>query len=319
MKHGMKITLLLLIFFMISQFFGLFVISYDMQKIVDTTTNTTITTLSETAIGERPQIEGVETIIFLSTAILFGTLIILILARFRKKNLWKLWYFIAIFMTISITLGVFVKNPIIYIFALIIALLKIYKPNFYIHNFSEILVYSGIAFLIVPLLNVLYASVLLFIISLYDAFAVWQSKHMIKLAVFQRDSNVFAGLHMKYDRNKEQEKIQENKKEIKPIKTNKYTHMKKSSSKTRTTSAVLGGGDIAFPLVFAGVFLTYLFSEGYSKTVSYILTTPIVLTTTISLALLLMYGKKDKFYPAMPFISAGCFLGLGISYILTLI
>jgi hypothetical protein len=36
------------------------------------------------------------------------------------------------------------------------------------------------------------------------------------------------------------------------------------------------------------------------------------------LALLLLFVKagKDKFYPAMPFISAGCFAGLGIVWAL---
>ena len=41
----------------------------------------------------------------------------------------------------------------------------------------------------------------------------------------------------------------------------------------------------------------------------------VVLFTTLALALLLIYSKKDKFYPAMPFIAVGCFVG----YLVTLI
>jgi len=34
------------------------------------------------------------------------------------------------------------------------------------------------------------------------------------------------------------------------------------------------------------------------------------------LFILLTKGEKNKFYPAMPFISAGCFVGYGITKIL---
>ena len=75
--------------------------------------------------------------------------------------------------------------------------------------------------------------------------------------------------------------------------------MKKRLVKVR--SAVLGGGDVAFPLLFSGVVM--------KTTGSYVFPLIITLTTAIALGLLLTYSEKGKFYPAMPFISAGCFVG----------
>ena len=36
----------------------------------------------------------------------------------------------------------------------------------------------------------------------------------------------------------------------------------------------------------------------------------------IALFLLLYFGKKDRFYPAMPFITAGCLAGYGLTFLL---
>jgi len=35
--------------------------------------------------------------------------------------------------------------------------------------------------------------------------------------------------------------------------------------------------------------------------------------TTLALFSLFMYAKKNKFYPAMPFLTAGCFIGFLIA------
>jgi hypothetical protein len=68
-------------------------------------------------------------------------------------------------------------------------------------------------------------------------------------------------------------------------------------------SAILGGGDIGFPLLFAGVLMK---SYGFMQ----VLIVPVV--ASIGLFLLLYFAKKDRFYPAMPFLSAACFAGYGL-------
>ena len=117
-----------------------------------------------------------------------------------------------------------------------------------------------------PVLSVSTVFILLILISIYDMIAVWKTKHMVKLAKFQTKMKVFAGLLVPYGKK----------------------------------MAILGGGDIGFTLLFAGV---VLLSTGWIDALI------IVLSVSIALGLLLFLSKKDRFYPAMPYLTVGCFIG----------
>ena len=78
--------------------------------------------------------------------------------------------------------------------------------------------------------------------------------------------------------------------------------------KEKVRTAILGGGDIAFPLLFSGVIL--------KTTANYLNPLIITIFAAIALLLLLMKGEKDKFYPAMPFLSLGCFIGYAVVLLL---
>jgi len=103
--------------------------------------------------------------------------------------------------------------------------------------------------------------------------AVWKTKHMISMAKFQAKAKIFAGFLVPYGKNK---------------------------------TAVLGGGDIGFPLLFSGVILK---SSGFLEA------SLVVTAVTISLALLFFFGSKNKFYPAMPYLTAGCFFGYLLTFL----
>jgi len=128
------------------------------------------------------------------------------------------------------------------------------------------------------------------------SFAAWRSKHMIKLAKFQAKSNMFAGLFIPYKKGK-----------VVSLRKKGSKKGKSKTQKVQTQVAVLGGGDIGFPLLCAGVILK-TFGLGYALIIP-----PIA---TLSLAGLFLYSRKGKFYPAMPVLSAGCFVGIGIVYLL---
>ncbi len=130
-------------------------------------------------------------------------------------------------------------------------------------------------------------------------YAVWKSKHMIKLATLQTKSKVFAGLLIPYQR-------------IKKPKGN--IKLKKVNIKT----AVLGGGDIGFPLIFAGLAMQDLMIQN-TQTIGFLKALIIPVFTTIALGLLLTKGKKDRFYPAMPYLTAGCIAGYLILLLINLI
>jgi len=305
MKHTALITVFLISIFIVTQLVGLGLLNYDIKEVgFNESTNETFLVHSPQTDEIRPQTEGVGSFIFLAFGILIGTIIVLLLVKFEKPNVWKIWFFLAVWITISIALQVLVAAWIAMVVALALALLKVWKPNVFLHNITEVLMYSGIAVLLVPIFDVKWMIMLLIAISIYDVIAVWHSKHMVKMAQFQAKSKVFAGLLIPYKR-----------KEKKLI--SKFSHKaklggekkKRGEKEKSVTNAILGGGDVAFPLLFAGVVMEKMIMEGVPKLAAFSQSLIITLTTAIALTLLFVFAKKDKFYPAMPFVTAGCLVG----------
>jgi len=273
MKHTLEVTIILLVLFLAAQLIGLFVT----QKYLDKNLPYNV---------ERPKFEEKTSFIQIFLIIIIATAMVFILTRFKAFGLWRIWFFLGVCFTLVISLTIiaeffglsrFVSERLALVVALILAALKIFKPNVYIHNFTELFIYGGLAAVFVPIMNLFSISILLVLISIYDAIAVWKTKHMIKLAKFQSKLKLFIGLLIPYG---------------------------------KKTKAILGGGDIGFPLLFAGVVL---------KQFGFIKALIIPFFVGLSLLFLLMIGKKDRFYPAMPFLSAGCFLGYGIVLLVNLI
>jgi len=211
-----------------------------------------------------------------------------LLIKFKKTFLWKVWFFLAVIVTLSIALSAFINSYVAFILSVLLAGYKIFKPNVIIHNLTEVFIYGGLAAIFVPIMNLFAVFILLLLISVYDFIAVFKIKHMVTMAKFQTKSKVFAGLLIPYKMGKEK-KIKKGVKVKRIVKT-----------------AILGGGDIGFPLLFAGVVMKGLIVEG---SLGFLKALIVPLCASIALYLLFVKSKKDKFYPAMPFISAGCFIG----------
>lgn len=307
MKYNVKITLFLVILFLLSQIVGLIFINNDIE-IVKVSEGPDIVIHPETAIGPRPdvEVESGESVFLVLTGVFIGTMLLLLIIKFAKVNYWKLMFFIAVLTTMTISLGVFFEPLSAFIIALALTLIKIFRPTTIIHNITELLIYSGIAVLFVPLFNLFWIVVLLLIISAYDAFAVWQSRHMVKLAKFQTGSGLFAGLMVNFEKEpparKKTKKTKKPKKLARTAKTQTVTRVKE------VRQAILGGGDIAFPLIFAGVVMESLIPT-IGKEMAFLKTLIIPIVLSIVLVLMLMKGKQDRFYPAMPFLTAGCLIG----------
>ncbi len=289
MKHSTVITILLIGLFLAAQIVGLFVLkSYiDVPKTAETGNLTWEELPNIAGISfERPQIRESISFVYIIAAVIIGTLLVLLLIRFKTMMLWKLWYLLAVGITLTLSFGAFMSSTAASIVAFFVAITKTFRNNIIIHNLSELFIYAGLAVIFVPVLNVKAMLILLLLISLYDMYAVWKSGHMIKMAKAQAKSGIFAGLLLPYRM---------------PKLARGMTRASKTKMKrVKIRTAVLGGGDIGFPLLFAGVILkTYGFWQA-------MLVTPF---TALALLLLLLLGKKEKFYPAMPFISLGCLAG----------
>ena len=127
---------------------------------------------------------------------------------------------------------------------------------------------------------------------------------MIKLEKFQSKSEVFAGLAIPYESGKSQAK------EKHAVKAGKAEH--------RKSMAILGGGDIGFTLIFAGVVMKGLMLKE-AVFIGFLKTLIIPVFVTLALLVLLFKGEHGKFYPAMPVLSLGCFVGYFIVLLVSLV
>ncbi len=338
MKHTKKIIFVLLAMFFVTQLIGLAVISQyspEIKQATDEQGNIINITTYNLPYGADPpeDINPVNTLISIIIAIAIAVIFMLILMRYKVELFLRTWFFIVVAFALAITIYAFInKIPYAQLIALIIAIplaaLKLFKRNIIVHNATELLIYPGIAAIFVPLLpdkngwlvnklsfifpkiteityiNIVFSVwpvvILLILISIYDIYAVWHAGFMQKMAQYQiKRLKFFTGFFVPYLGKKERMQIQQAKKEA------KLEGLK--NKKIKVNVAILGGGDVVFPIILAGVVLNAL---GIMQALI------INIGATLALAFLFYISKKGKFYPAMPFISAGCLIALGLALLL---
>lgn len=307
MKHNTKITMILIAMFLITQLIGLFVVHFYNSG-------------NELPYGmEPPEDINPQTSIFsILFAFALAITLFFVLTRIKAEKFIRVWFFVVTAIAIGLTINAFIlflfKNPpnpyesisfLVLIIAIPLAYFKIFKRNLLVHNFTELLIYPGIASVFIPLLNILGIIILLLAISLYDIWAVWHSKFMQNMAKYQINKlKFFTGFFVPYAGKKARQKIRllkdkyKNKKDLEK-------HLKKA--KIKINLAILGGGDIIFPIITAGIFYKY---AG--------LIPALIITASATLGLLFLFilARKGKFYPAMPFLTIAMYLGMMISWIL---
>lgn len=285
MKHNVKTTSILLGLFFVAQIIGLFVIQNYID--VDAAREGELVFKELPFDLERPPIEQSTSFLYIIAAILVGTCLVLLLIKFNKTTLWKVWYGLAVVICLTISLAAFVPAISAIAVSVVVAFYKVRRNNPIIHNLTELFIYGGLAAIFVPVINVVSAIFLLLAISVYDYIAVNKVKHMVTMAKFQTKAKVFAGLMVGG---------------VKPGKK-----LKKLPAPQAGRVAILGGGDIGFTLLFSGVIFKGLILS--SPGTAFLKTLLIPVFATLFLGALLFLGKKGKFYPAMPAITAGCLLG----------
>ena len=292
MKHKLIIILILLGMFLVTQFIGLYVVNhYSDNKL---------------PYGMEPPEDINPVSVFPSIIIAFIIAIVLffLLTKFKIEFILKLWFFTVIVLALGLSINSFLpKEQYVPLMSLIIALpfalIKIFNRNIFVHNATELLIYPGIAAVFVPLLNIWTMIILLILISVYDMWAVWHSGIMQKMAKYQINTlKIFSGFFIPYLSKKDREKIK--------MLKQKYKKLELSKKKIKINIAILGGGDVIFPIISAGVML---------KTLGVWPAIFVILGAVLGLSYLLFFSEKKKFYPAMPFITTGIFLGMLVSFI----
>jgi presenilin-like A22 family membrane protease len=313
MKHNIRVTLLLLAMFLFTQLIGLSVInaySPKQEKVFNVTSGAVenVTVVPELPYGmQPPEMKPQDAFWSIVISMVIAILLIFFLMKRKVFLLLKWWFFSVVLMAIAIVFyaplskflypGMEVQFLAL-ILALPLAFYKVFQRNILIHNASELLIYPGIATIFVPLLNIWWTIALLIGIALYDIYAVWHSGFMQKMAKFQiQQLRVFTGFFVPYIAKKDRVKIAK----MKALARKEGIRgARKRGLKIKVNLAILGGGDITFPLIFAGVVLR---AAGFMHAVI------ISLVATIALLLLFVGAKKGKFYPAMLFLSPACIIG----------
>ncbi len=320
MKHNIKITAILLIMFFVTQLIGLAVISsYSPKKL--TVLNETTGEYEEVNVTPQlpygmqpPEMKPEISLGSIIIAMILAVVIVLLLSKIRAVLFLRLWFFFVVALAIGITLTAgfnFVTNNtliasiIAVVCSLPLTFYKMFKRNFIVHNLTELLIYPGIAAVFVPILSLFTTIILLLFISLYDMYAVWHSGFMQKMAKFQINHlKFFAGFFIPYLNKKQRQEIKIIRQKMKASKS--YAK-KMKDKKIKVNLAILGGGDVVFPIITAGVILR-LWGLVPALLVS--------IFATLSLLYLFVFAKKGKFYPAMPFITVGCLVGILLGYLI---
>ncbi|MEM4625320.1 MAG: presenilin family intramembrane aspartyl protease [Candidatus Pacearchaeota archaeon] len=310
MKHNLKINLIIILMFFITQLIGLFVIHSYTPIVKEVNINGTIqnVTINPIPYGMQPPsgAKAEVSLITIISAFVIAILIILFLTQVKAALILRLWFFFVVTIVLAISFNAILMNfteyssSISIIIAIILSIFKIFKRDIIIHNLTELFIYPGIAVVFVSMLNLWSIILFLILISIYDIWAVWHSGIMQKMAKYQiNEMKVFAGFFIPYVNKKHRAML----KDIQKVKSSRLKKAK--LKKIKVGLAILGGGDVVFPIIAAGIIFRSL-GLSYALIVS--------TCATISLMLLLFFSKKGKFYPAMPFLTAGIITGIIISY-----
>ena len=289
MKHKLSITLILLGMFLLTQFIGLFILNQYAGNDLPF------------GLEEEKETVGISQII-LAFALAF--VIIFTLMKYKWKFIIRAWFFLVVTLALAITLYAILKDYsmsaelIAIAISVPLAYFKIFKPHILVHNFTELLIYPGIASVFIPILNPLSILGLLILISIYDMWAVWKSGIMQKMAKFQMEElKIFGGFLIPSASKKVKLQI----KKIKEKYKDKEIPNKIKNKKFKVNLAILGGGDVIFPIITAGVFM---------RAYDIIPAIFIIFGALAGLIGLFLISKKGKAYPAMPYITSGIFAGL---------
>lgn len=299
--------------FLVAQFIGLYVVgTYAQEKVVNGEVIENNGKVLPYGMGisleETQNLDPYSILISFIFSFILAVSVIFLLMKIKSRFILRLWFFAVVTIALAISFTSVIPD-IKYasilglIFAIPFGIFKIYKRNVIVHNFTELLIYPGIAAIFVPILSIISIIVILILISFYDMWAVWKSKIMQKMAKYQMDElNVFGGFFIPYASKKVKEKIKLLRQKYK---SKEILEKNLKKAKLKVNLAILGGGDVIFPIITSGIVL---------KTWGLLPAIVTIAGAFIGLLGLLIYSEKKKFYPAMPFITAGIFLGLIVSY-----
>ena len=226
--------------------------------------------------------EDVSNSFIIFTYILVMTAAMLIVIKFKRKLIYVIEA-LALFFTSWIVFDFLISYPLNLSIGIFLALgLTAWKMKWASHlsqNIALVISVAGAGAVIGASFGVFPVMIFILLLSAYDFFSVFVSKHMVYLAkaITQRPTAFTAAI---------------------PCKTKKFTH-----------TFQLGGGDLVIPLVFAVSVLNAhsLFNAVFALAGSLI---------ALILLFLFIMKKPGIALPALPPVAAGAFIGFAVSLLL---
>jgi len=229
---------------------------------------------------------------------LIATAFLLILIKFLRGALFfKIMFALLILVGADITFGAFLFEPLAIGLAAVVLAARIAKPNVLTHNVAIFLAVAGVGAQLGLLLTVPAVIVLLVLLSIYDVYAVFKSKHMVKLfkGLLERGATMAMVIP---------ENIKDFGVGMRTVKTKKL----KKHVPDKRKFFMLGTGDAAFPIVFAVAALQYSLTSAIAVLIG-------SLFGILIIHYLISTGKY-KALPALPPLAFTTIVAFGISLLL---
>ncbi len=196
-----------------------------------------------------------EPVSFLNFLVYFliGTLIILAVLKISKKGsgiLLQIFFVLAVFSGLDILLSSLIGEPGAIILAAGLVIFRFLQPTILLHNIVVIGGLAGIGGALGLTLIPRDAIILLIILAIYDVIAVYKTKHMVKMAQEMIKKRVILGIIVPEKFSGFQASMVDVEKDkIPTISRQKILADKISKPAKRVRFMILGGGDLALPLL----------------------------------------------------------------------
>lgn len=238
-------------------------------------------------------------LLYFLVILLVFTAIILLIIKFRKKQALRMIFLgaatLLIFYVLYPVLTIFVANAVLTLglsivgaAILLIALVK--KPEWYVIDAVALLIGVGAIAMIGISLDIWIMIVLLIVISAYDAFSVYGTKHMIDIADNVMDLKLPVMFVIPKGRG------------YSLLKETKGLKEKLKDGEERE-AYFLGVGDVVFPGILAVAAFHSLVNNGFIMAMS------VLAGTLLGFVVLTVYVVKGKPQAGLPFLCSGAILG----------
>ena len=249
---------------------------------------------------EKP--EDPMNVLYFISILLVLTFIIILIAKFSRKEIIYLLFIFAIlsttFTVFEVILHRFLLEPLLAVVSIalstLIAFLLVVYPEWYIIDISGTILCIGAIVMFGISLSIPLTIVLLIVLAIYDAISVYKTKHMIDLADAVVDLKLPALFIIPHS--------------IKYRFRKQPGGLKKQIKRKERDAFFVGLGDVVMP----GIMVV----SSYKFTGSLLISSAVVAGIVVSFIVLMVYVSRGRAHAGLPFLNTGAIMGYLVSSLL---